>query len=770
MKLFYLYLSFFALVGTLSAQKKFTISGKAIDQETGEMLVGVNVFDVKSSSGTTSNEYGFYSLTLPQDSVYLLYSYIGYNDKMHYFLLEKDTVIDIIMGQGVDMKEIVVEESSIKEQLNSTQMGKLEVTAQQAKEIPVIFGEVDILKVLQLKPGVQSGGEGSSGIFVRGGGSDQNLFILDEAPVYNPNHLFGFFSTFNADAVKNVTLYKSGFPANFGGKLSSVVEVFMREGNRKKYQVSGGLGLISSRLAVEGPLVKDKGAFIISFRRTYVDVITELFNQANKDNPDWNQLPAYNFFDFNAKFNYDLDAKNKLFASGYWGRDFFVFKDGQINFNFNWGNISSTARWNHILSPRLFTNTVFTFSDYVYDISNKFDQFSVSLGSGIRDMNLKTEFDWFPNPKHTIKFGINGIYHRFKVNRFNAGAADSSFSFAAGKFYYAGEYGLYFSDDYEINKRLKVNYGLRLSGFNNDNKFYYGIEPRAAIKYSLTENLSIKGNYSRMYQYIHLVSTSGASLPTDVWFPSTSRVKPQFSDLVSAGLAYGYKNKLFFSLEGYYKWLGNQVDFRDGAQLFVNDNLENEFVFGTGKAYGVEFYVEKQAGNWRGWVGYTLSWAWRQFDDIMDGKRFHPRYDQRHNISVVLTYEIPKTPLTLSATWIYGTGNAVSLPVARYFHTDITRPNPFTFIPVFTERNGFRMPAYHRGDIGLVWKLFAKKNYKFKSDLTFSIYNVYNRLNAYFIFIAPEFANEGDQIPTNFQAKVVSLFPIIPTITWNFKF
>ena len=273
-----------------------------------------------------------------------------------------------------------------------------------------------------------------------------------------------------------------------------------------------------------------------------------------------------------------------------------------------------------------------------------------------------------------------------------------------------------------------------------------------------------------MYQYIHLVSTSGASLPTDVWFPSTSRVKPQFSDLVSAGLAYGYKNKLFFSLEGYYKWLGNQVDFRDGAQLFVNDKLEDEFVFGTGKAYGVEFYVEKQAGNWRGWVGYTLSWAWRQFDDIMDGKRFHPRYDQRHNISVVLTYEIPKTPLTLSATWIYGTGNAVSLPVARYFHTDITRPNPFTFIPVFTERNGFRMPAYHRGDIGLVWKLFAKRNYKFKSDLTFSIYNVYNRLNAYFIFIEPQYANEDDQIPTNFQAKVVSLFPIIPTITWNFKF
>jgi hypothetical protein len=757
----------------LATAQNISISGTIKDGETGETLLGVNIYDAKAKAGTVSNEYGFYSITVPRsltDTAIIVYSYTGYAVKTMLFLPQKDTVINIEMGTGVDMDVVVVEDGSPREQLNSTQMGKVELTAEEAKKIPVIFGEVDILKVLQLKPGVQSGGEGNSGLYVRGGGSDQNLFILDEAQVYNPSHLFGFFSTFNADAIKNVTLYKAGFPAEYGGKLSSVIDVSMREGNRKKFKGAGGLGLISSRLTLEGPLKKDKGAFIVSGRRTYVDVITRIINKTKENDPEWTPLPDYNFFDLNAKFNYDLGDKDKLFLSGYWGKDYFTFKNESLNFNFNWGNVSSTLRWNHIISPKLFVNTSFTFSDYVYKITTKFDQFGFEIGSGIRDMNLKADFDWFPNNKHAIKFGANAIYHRFSVNRFDAGSEDGSLDFELGNIYHAGEYALYFGDDWTINNRLKINLGGRASAFTNEGAFYYGLEPRLAMKYSLTENLSLKANYSRMYQYLHLVSSSGASLPTDVWYPSTRIVKPQYSDLVSLGLGYALKNDFYFSLEGYYKWLHNQIDFRDGAQLVANDNLDTEFVFGKGSTYGVEAYVEKKRGQWTGWVGYTLSWSWRIFPDIMNGQRFRPRYDRRHDASVVVMYEFKNVPITLSATWVYGTGNAVSLPVARYFHTDVSGENPFSFVPVFTERNGFRMPAYHRMDLGMVWQLFPKKDWRMKSDLTISIYNVYSRLNTFFLFIEPQYANRGDNIPTSFQAKSVALFPIIPTITWNFKF
>lgn len=755
----------------LSAQKRVSISGTIKESESGETLLGASVYEARSKLGTASNEYGFYSLSLPKssDTLELVFSYTGFRTEVLRFILDRDTTINLELGTGVEMDIVEVEAGSPREQLNSTQMGKVEVTAEEAKDIPVIFGEVDILKVLQLKPGVQSGGEGNSGLYVRGGGSDQNLFILDEAPVYNPSHLFGFFSTFNADAVKGVTLYKAGFPAEYGGKLSAVVDVSMREGNRKRVEMTGGLGLISSRFTIEGPLKRDKGAFIVSGRRTYVDVITNIVNEIKKDDPEWTPLPDYNFFDLNAKFNYDLDGKNRLFLSGYWGRDFFKFSNESLSFNFNWGNISSTARWNHVVSPQMFVNTSFTFSDYVYTISTKFDQFGFNLGSGIRDMNLKADFDWFPEPAHAVKFGANAIYHRFSVNRFEAGADDGSLDFQLGNIYHAGEFAAYFSDDWTLSDRLKIHLGGRASGFVNEGKFYYGLEPRLALKYSLNKDLSLKANYSRMYQYIHLVSASGASLPTDVWYPSTRIVRPQSSDLASLGLGYALGNEFYCSVEGYYKWLHSQIDFRDGANLVTNDNLDREFVFGKGASYGMEAYIEKKRGQWRGWVGYTLSWSWREFADIMNGQRFRPRYDRRHDVSVVAMYDFKKIPLTLSATWVYGTGNAVSLPVARYFHTDISGANPFRFVPVFTERNAFRMPAYHRMDIGAVLQLFPKRKWRFKSDLTLSIYNVYNRLNTFFLFIEPVYANEDDNVPTRFQAKSVALFPIIPTITWNFK-
>lgn len=774
-------LFFLFLCAGAFAQKKVTLSGTIKDRDNGETLFGVSIYQNGTSNATASNEYGYYSLSVPPgtDTILIVYSYTGMNPEVRRWVPERDTVINIELSNGTLIEEIAVTATSNREQANSTQMGVAEVSIQEAKELPAIFGEVDIIKVLQLKPGIQSGGEGTSGLYVRGGGSDQNLFVIDEALVYNPNHLFGFFSTFNSDAVKGVKVYKAGFPAEYGGKLSSVIDVIMKEGNRKKFSGTGGIGLIASRLTFEGPLVKDKGSFIVSGRRTYVDLFTRIINKANEDKKNFIRIPDYSFYDLNLKLNYDISKKDRLFVSSYFGQDVFFFNtsNNSLRFNFVWGNATATLRWNRVIQPKLFVNTVFTFSDYNYRIKNTFDQFSVQLGSGIQDYNLKSDFSWFANGGHSVKFGVNAIWHRFLVNRFNASSGSGGdVDIKIGNRYNGQEFGVYISDDWVVSRRLSVNYGARVSAFHN-NKFYVGWEPRVAVKYTLLDTekhlLTLKANYSRMYQYIHLVATSGALLPTDVWYPSNQRVKPQVSDMVSMGLTWALGKDFLFSIEGYYKWLYNQIDFRDGARLFVNADLDNEFVFGKGSSYGAEFYVEKKVGDWRGWIGYTLSWAWRTFPDIMDGSRFPASYDRRHDISVVISYDIPKTPLTLSATWVFGTGKAVSLPVSRFFSSDITGENPIQFNPIFTERNGFRMPPYHRADFGIVCKLFPKKP-KFKSDLTLSVYNLYNRRNPFFLFIDAEYPDDTPPgqvaIPTKFQAKVVSLFPIIPSLTWNFSF
>jgi hypothetical protein len=633
---FFFCLFFFSL-SEIQAQK-FTISGKITDAESGEELIGANVSVNSGQTGTSSNEYGFYSITLPKDSVLLEFSYIGLQPQRYKFFLVKDTTLNIVLSSDALTEEVIVIAGSNTEKVNSTQMGVEELSGKEIKEIPVVFGEADVLKVLQLKPGVKNGGEGTAGLFVRGGSPDQNLFLLDEAAVYNPTHLFGIFSTFNADAISNVKLYKAGFPAEYGSKLSSVIDVRMREGNRKRFSVAGGIGLISSRLMIEGPIVKDKSSFLISGRRTYVDIITGIINKANENKPNWNKIPDYSFHDLNAKFNISLSDKDRLYVSAYYGRDFFKFRDDQINFNFNWGNIASTIRWNRILTPKLFMNNSITFSDYVYQIKNTFDEFGLELGSGIRDVNLKSDYSWAPNPNHAIKYGLHGTYHFFSVNRFDAGNGQD-IQFEAGNNYHGAELAAYFSDDWRVNERFSMNYGLRLSSFYNE-KFFGGIEPRLAMKYSLMDNLSLKASYTRMYQYIHLVSSSGATLPTDVWYPSNPRVMPQSSDMVSIGGAYALGRDYFFSIEGYYKWLYGQVDFRDGAQLFVNDDLDKEFVFGTGDTYGTEMYIEKKNGPFRGWIGYTLSWAMREFPDIMDGRPFPSTSDRRHDISVVGTMDM----------------------------------------------------------------------------------------------------------------------------------
>lgn len=752
-------------------QAKYTLSGNITDKETGEIFIGASISVNKGSFGTSTNEYGYYSITLPEGTYNITISYIGLQSVDTNLVLNQNINLPFVLSADIITGEVLIVAGSNKEKVNSTQMGVEELSGKEIKEVPVVFGEADVLKVLQLKPGVKNGGEGTAGLFVRGGSADQNLFILDEAAVYNPTHLFGIFSTFNSDAINNVKLFKAGFPAEYGSKLSSVIDLRMKDGNKKRFSFSGGLGLISSRLLFEGPVAKGKGSFLLSGRRTYVDLITRIINEANKDNESWNPIPDYSFHDVNGKFNIALTDKDKLYVSAYYGRDFFTFKDDVFNFNFNWGNIAATVRWNRMLTPQIFMNNSITFSDYEYLITNKFDEFKLELGSGIRDVNLKSEYSWNPSPAHEIKFGLQTTYHYFKVSRFNAGNGND-IQFNIGSDFHGAEAGLYIADDWKINERFSLNYGIRFSGFYNE-KFYGGIEPRLAAKYSIMENLSLKASYTRMYQYIHLVSSSGASLPTDVWYPSNTNVKPQSSDMLSLGAAYALGKDWFFSVEGYYKWLYGQVDFRDGAQLFLNERLDNEFVFGKGDTYGFEAYLEKKNGWIRGWLGYTLSWAYRQFPDIMDGSPFPSISDRRHDFSAVITVDIPKTPLTLSLSWVYSTGKAYSLPEQRMIVTDITNDNPFNFIPIYSQRNAYRLPDYHRLDFGLIIKMFQKR--KFKSDLTLSIYNIYNQYNVFFVYITPQYApgsedQGGIRIPEKFQAKAVTLLPIIPTLTWNFVF
>lgn len=765
-----------ASVAMAWAQTEITISGTLRDQGTGETLIAANVFVPSLTVGTTTNVYGFYSLRVPQaDSVTLQFSYTGYQTVERRVPATADIQIDLELVEGEQLTEIVVSAESNKEELNTTQMSVTKLSTKVAKQLPALFGEVDIIKTLQLKPGIQSGGEGTSGLLVRGGGVDQNLFVLDEATVYNASHLFGFFSTFNADAVKNVELYKGGFPAEYGGRLSSVIDVRLRDGNRKEFKGTGGLGLIASRLTLEGPIVKDKGSFIVSGRRTYVDIITNQVNRAQSDNANFNPIPDYYFYDFNAKLNYDITDKDKIFVSTYLGRDFFDFGNEDFKFLFEWGNQTVSTRWNHVFNSNLFMNTTLTYSDYDYTLSNEFSGFNFELGSGIEDLAAKVDFSYTPNNDHYVQFGVSATRHNFDIGRANADSESGIFEFSAGQQFTAYELGAYIADEWEVNDKLKLDYGLRLSGFSNDSTFYYGIEPRMAAKYSLNDRMSLKGSYARMYQYIHLVSNSGASLPTDVWYPSDRVVAPQYSDQVALGISIALGKDYLLSNEIYHKWLWNQVDFRDNANLFVNDNLNQEFVFGKGTAYGNEIYLEKKNGKLTGWIGYTLSWSWREFPDILDGRRFPYRFDRRHDASIVASYEINKH-LTVTGSWVYSTGNATTVPEG-YFIVQGTGDSDFRFIPIYVDRNSYRMPAYHRMDLGLVWKFDHKWG---KSDLTFSVYNAYDRRNPYFLYVDDNRAelienNGGTFNPADFQnlkfeARQVSLFPILPSVTWNFEF
>lgn len=751
------------------AQDSYTISGYMRDASSGEELLYATVLVKETGEGANTNLYGFYSITLPAGDYTIQYSYVGMETQELQLTLNKDIKQDVELSSGAkDLAEVVVTAEKDNENITSTEVSVVTLDVKDAKLVPVLMGEQDVLKTIQLLPGVSANSEGSSGFFVRGGDADQNLILLDEAPVYNASHLLGFFSVFNSDALKDVKLYKGGMPAEYGGRASSVMDIRMKNGNMKEWEVSGGLGLISSRLTVEGPLKKDEGSIIVSGRRTYADILARPFLEGEFADTD-----LY-FYDLNLKANYKIGEKDRIYLSGYLGEDVF----GTENFGFSWGNTTGTLRWNHLFSDKLFSNTSVIYSDYDYGFLVDFGGNGVSLNSGIYDYNLKQDYNWYVNPKNTLQFGWQGIYHRLKPNEFSFNEDTDSEATTTDE-HKALETGIYISNQQKVNSKLSLNYGLRLSSFSNigaydvkeyddqDNVInttsydngefyntYYGLAPRFNATYVLNESSSLKAAYNRNYQYLHLLENSNSGTPTDLWIPSTQLIQPQTADQVAVGYFKNFDdNKYEFSVESYYKVLGNQVDFEDGGTSINNPDIESDLVFGQGRAYGLEFYLKKKKGDFTGWISYTLAKSERQFDAINDGSWFSARQDRTHDLSIVGMYQLsPKW--SLSGSFVYYTGDAVTFPVGKYFVDG-------SLVNLYGDRNSERMPDYHRLDLGATY--IMKDTDKFYSDLNFSIYNVYDRKNAYSI----DFELDGNG---NTQANKLALFGIVPSVTWNFNF
>ncbi len=765
----------------VSAQKKVTLSGYIKDDRSGESLISATVYIKELGIGTQTNTYGFYSISMPPGSYTAIYSYVGYSNEVKQLSMVDDVKMNVDMRNETTMDEVEVVSDRKDENVNSTNMGTISLSVDKIKKLPVIFGETDILKALQLMPGVQSAGEGNSGFYVRGGGPDQNLILLDDAVVYNTGHLFGFFSVFNTDALKNVTLIKGGMPANYGGRLSSVVDVSMKEGNMKEYHAEGGIGLIASRLTLEGPIKKDKGSFIISGRRTYIDVLIKPFANGAFENS------GYFFYDANIKANYKITDKDRVYLSGYFGRDKFKFasESGSFNADIPWGNSTATLRWNHLFNNKLFLNTTAVYNDYQFSFGAKQNDFEFKLSSGVRDWNVKTDLDFYSNFNHNFKAGVAYTYHKFIPNQVSGSSGQVQLEPNNALIKYAHEGGVYILDDFDLSQRIRVNAGLRyswfaqvgpykqysksFSGANTDSTVYNkgeivetygGWEPRLNIRYAINENSSIKASAAKAYQYIHLISNNGSTLPTDLWVPSTLIVRPQQAWQYSVGYFKNWlDNALETSVEVYYKDMKNQVEYREGYVPTTIQDPELDFVFGSGEAYGAEFFINKTKGKFTGWIGYTLSWTYRTFKDLNNGNRYPAKYDRRHDLSVVASYELNKK-WTVSTVFIYGSGNAITLPTNYYFISG-------SVVPDYSELNAYRLFAYHRLDLSAVYTPKPKKKRKWESSWAFSIYNLYSRQNPYFLYVD----TQGD-LNQGVQAKVkqVSIFPILPSITYNFKF
>jgi hypothetical protein len=797
------FLVFVALVTTLFAyaQENATFSGSISDFSNGEKLIGVKIYTIDHKYGALTNEYGFFSLTLPKGQYSIIISYFGFEKQMLAVDLTSSVSRNMQLKYTVqELDEVSISGKKENDNITNTEIGVDRLTPKDLENLPMIFGEKDILKALQLLPGVKDEGEGSAGFTVRGGAADQNLILLDEATVYNATHLLGFFSTFNSDAVKDVTLYKGNQPANFGGRLSSVVDIKMKEGNNKKFEVDGGIGIIASRLTVQGPIVKNKGSFIVSGRRTYADFVGKGFSKALRESG----TQLY-FYDLNAKANYTLGKKDRIFLSGYFGRDNFKIVNkytGSINggseyqgksiVGLQWGNKTGTLRWNHIVNNKLFSNTSLIYSNFDFRIFNEeytegtdYNKFRIS--SIINDIHLKQDFQWFANTQHKVIFGLDAILHQSVPGMVESAQSEAGIvsNFNRTTKLPSLELAAYISDDYQITNKLKATYGVRFSTFSilgngestytfdaegdlQDSLFfrkgqfaktYVNLEPRAALSYAFNPSTSVKLAYARNTQNIHTLSSSVSSNPADIILFTSYHTKPSIADQIAVGW---YKNlldnRITLNVETYYKQSKNEVDYRNSADFLYSKEIEGELLYGKGRAYGLELQLKKNKGDFTGWASYTLSRTERKISGINYGEWYNARQDRTHDLSLVGMYDINKK-LNVSATFVIHTGNAVSFPTGFYYLGG--NQYPYTS---YSGRNQERMPLYHRLDLGLTWK--KKSTEKYESSFNFSLYNAYGQQNAFLILFEQNYAN-GQQAPM--VAKKVSLFRFVPSITWNFK-
>ena len=797
--------------------KQVTVSGFVRDKRSAESLIGASVYEAHSRVGTASNNFGFFSLTLPPGDITIRSSYIGYTSHQHILNgLERDTVLAIELEPSASLEEVVITgQSNDKQSVLSTQMGALEINQQTIRSTPVMFGEADIIKTLQLTPGVSAGTEGTAGMYVRGGNVDENLFLIDGNPVYQINHIGGIFSAFNPEAISGMDFFKSGFPSRYGGRLSSVVDVHTKEGNMKEYHGSASIGLISGNLNFEGPIIKDRTSFNIGLRRTWLDVLSApavaIANKITKK--DGTRLRArYAFHDLNLKVNHIFNDRSRMYLSLYNGNDVlkggstdFPDQDSDNNYNYDsdvslrWGNIMATAGWTYVFNNRLFGKVSGVFTRYhsrlrntEHDVvGNEGDEdYSDSFrenetNTGITDFGLRTSFDYLPASAHHIRFGGDYLVHRFhpEYNRSVAYEKNEETSVEIGQEFandllWGHEAGVYAEDDWTLSSAVRLNAGLRFSLFNVQGKTYTGLEPRVSLRWLLDDNLSFKASYSRMNQYVHLISNSFISLPTDAWMPVTRKLKPLISDQVSAGFYYNLNKEYNFSVEGYYKTLDNLLEYRDGHTFtpsFVN--WEDKLTAGEGRSYGAEFMVRKETGRTTGWVGYGLSWSDRQFDELNQGARYPARFDNRHKLNIVVMHKIsPK--VELSAAWSYASGNHVTLSLENYYENGTGSPTnndnrymgASESIDYYEGRNNYQLPAYHRLDLGI--KIYRPKKKGRMGIWTVSIYNVYSRMNPFMIYksdktVPDPGSSYGKNVPV---FKTIGIMPIIPSISYTYKF
>ena len=766
-------------------EEKFTLSGYIADANTGEELINATLFIKELGTGNVSNLYGFYSITLPAGNYNITYSYLGYQDKTIPVDLKSDQRLDIEMSEDMAvLEEIVVLAKEKNENVTSTEMSVVNLKVEAIKKLPALFGEVDIIKAIQLLPGVKSMGEGTSGFYVRGGNADQNLVLLDEAPIYNASHLMGFFSSFNPDAIKDMNLYKGAIAPRYGGRLSSVLDIRMKEGNSKKIGGAAGIGSIMSRLALEAPLGK-KGSFMVAGRRSYLDVMAKAYQKTRPKEKRTTSDFTFYFYDLNLKANYELGENDRLFVSGYLGRD--VIVEPELGLDVEFGNQTTTLRWNHIFNPKLFSNLSFYYSKYDYALGIEQDLQNVNWKASLEELSGKADFTYYLSPKHTLQFGAQAIQHDLNpgdVDVFESDSLLATLDIVNNK---SLENAIYLGDEWEINNQLKVNFGLRASSLHNlgpqthiniDEEYvitdstkyekgfynnYFNLEPRLGVKFSLDDKQSLKASYNRTAQYIQQASNGNTATPLDIWFSSSPNIKPQLADQLALGYFRNFaNNQVEFSAEVYYKNFINAIDFKERAQILLNKNLEGELRIGVARAYGLELMLRKDVGKLTGWLSYTYSKVEKKIDQINENNWYNAKYDKPHDLSIVLSYEFTKR-LSASTNFVYSTGSAVTFPTGKYEYQGTT-------IPIYSERNGERLPNYHRLDFSLTLQGKTHKKRKpeqlkrFQSQWVLSVYNVYNRKNAF----AVNFLQ--DEITNTTYAEKSAIFSIIPSLTYNVKF